>query len=71
MNTLLAPTINISAAPAGEICEGIEAKFTASISNGGNAPLFQWQKNGKLVGGNSNIYTDSKIKNFDEIKCIV
>jgi uncharacterized delta-60 repeat protein len=71
VNPLVTPTINISVSPDGKICEGKEVKFTASTTNGGASPFFQWKKNGTVVGGNSVNYTDASLKNTDAITCLV
>ena len=47
------------------ICADSEVIFTATPSNGGSNPLFQWRVNGVNVGANSsvNTYTTSDLKN--------
>ena len=47
-------TITPSANP---ICGGIPVTFTATSTNGGNMPGYQWQVNGFNVGGNNPNYT--------------
>ncbi len=71
VNPLLTPTLSISASPTGKVCEGTEVKFIALVNNGGSSPVFQWKKNGKVVGGNSVNYSDASLKNTDEITCTV
>jgi hypothetical protein len=43
--------------------------FTASITNGGTTPVYQWKKNGSNVGTNQNTYTDNTLANGDVISC--
>lgn len=71
VNALSAPTINIAAVPAGAICAGTNVTFTANITNGGGAPIFQWQVNGSNVGTNSNTYSSSTLANGDIVTCIL
>jgi len=63
------PTINIVAAPAGPICAGTNVTFTANITNGGAAPIYQWKVNGVNVGINSNTYAFSAFNNGDVVTC--
>ncbi|MBS1655041.1 MAG: gliding motility-associated C-terminal domain-containing protein, partial [Bacteroidetes bacterium] len=62
------PSLSISAS-AVSICEGESVTFAASAINGGSAPVYQWQKNGIPVGGNSNSYIDNNLSNGDVIDC--
>ena len=68
VNTPSAPTINIATA-AISICSGTSTVFTSTVFNGGNAPVYQWNKNGLPVGTNSNIYNDNSLLNADIITC--
>ena len=54
INPTLAPSVIITANPAGAICAGTSVTFTATPTNGGAAPSYQWQLNGSPVGSNSN-----------------
>lgn len=76
-NTILM-TVNASqvaavaiAASANNICAGIPVTFTAVPVNGGAAPVYQWRKNGSIVGTNSIAYTDNSLINGDIIKCVM
>ena len=64
------PTITVSTSLAG-ICTGDVASFTASYTNGGSNPFFQWKKNGTNVGTNSNIYIDNSVVTGDIISCVM
>jgi gliding motility-associated-like protein len=50
-------------------CKNIPISFTASITNGGSLPLYQWEKNGIVVASNTNSYIDSNLLNGDVVKC--
>jgi gliding motility-associated-like protein len=69
VNPVVIPTINIVAAPAGSICAGTNVTFTANITNGGGAPVYQWQVNGTNVGANSNTYSSNALNNGDVVTC--
>jgi gliding motility-associated-like protein len=64
------PTVSITAS-ATSICSGTSVTFTATGTNGGPTPTYQWQKNGINVGTNSSTYTDAALNNNDAIKCIM
>ena len=64
------PTISIGATTGG-ICLGDVASFTATYTNGGSSPSFQWKKNGVNVGDNSNTYIDNTIVVGDVISCVL
>jgi hypothetical protein len=68
-NAVVAPTITITAAPGIVLCAGTPATFTASITNGGTAPVYQWKKNGNPVGTDSISYTDLTLQHNDIITC--
>jgi hypothetical protein len=60
------PSVTISTAQT-TICAGSNVTFTASPTNGGGAPVYQWKKNGNNVGTNANTYTDNALSNNDVI----
>jgi hypothetical protein len=61
--------VNITAQPGHIICEDALATFTATPLNGGAAPVYQWKKNGTVVGVSSNMYEDSTLITGDAITC--
>ncbi|HLP55658.1 MAG TPA: T9SS type A sorting domain-containing protein [Fluviicola sp.] len=69
VNSSAAPTISISSNPAGSICSGTNVTFTASISNGGASPVYQWKLNGTNVGSNQNTYSNAALANGDVVTC--
>lgn len=64
-------SVSISALPVGPICAGTSVTFTATPTNGGPAPSYQWQVNGFNVGTNSPTYTTSTLVNGDKVKVIM
>ncbi len=71
VNPTVTPTISIVASPTGTICSGTVVNFTATITNGGAAPTYQWQINGANVGTNSPLYSSALLNNGDIITCIL
>jgi gliding motility-associated-like protein len=70
-NPLAMPaTLNITAS-ANNICPADEVTFTAIPANTGTTPSYQWKLNGELTGGNRLTYTSNKLKNGDQVFCIM
>ena len=64
-------SVSIDANPSGVICSGNSVTFTATPTNGGSSPSFQWVLNGNYVGSNSSTYSSSSLSDGDNIRCIV
>ncbi len=64
------PFISIANTPTGPICAGNTVTFTATATNGGTTPSFQWKKNGINVGTDSVNYTTVVAAN-DQITCVL
>ncbi len=62
-------TITIAQSPV-HICGAGPVTFTATTTNGGNTPVYQWQLNSKAVGTNSPAFTSSTLSVDDIINCI-
>lgn len=70
VNPTAAPTIAITTTtPA--ICSGSLVTFTATISNGGTIPMYQWKKNGSNEGTGTNNFIASGLVNGDIITCVL
>jgi hypothetical protein len=52
-------------------CQGTNVGFTASATNGGTSPLYQWQVNGVNVGINSSTYSSTALNNGDVVVCVL
>ena len=52
------------------VCAGTNVTFTATATNGGNAPQYQWKVNGTVTGPNSTTFSFKPINN-DIISCIL
>ncbi|MBL0343129.1 MAG: PKD domain-containing protein [Bacteroidetes bacterium] len=68
VNPLLTPTVFISANPSGQFCDGAEITYSASTTNGGLFPSFQWLLNGNGVGVNSDTLVSSLFLNSDTLQ---
>ena len=65
------PSVTINANPGGTICAGTNVTFTATPTNGGTTPDYQWKLNGNNVGTNSNTYQNSSLANADKVTCVL
>jgi gliding motility-associated-like protein len=70
INAIQVPAVSI-AGSANNICAGILVTFTATGTNGGAAPVYQWKKNGVNVGTNGSAYTYNTVANGDIITCSI
>jgi hypothetical protein len=61
------PNVSITSSQLNQ-CSGFI--YTASPSNGGTNPAYQWKKNGiNISGANSSVYTGEKLESGDLIAC--
>lgn len=64
-------SVSISASPATIICSGTNVTFTATPTNGGGLPSYQWKLNGVNVGSNSATYSNSGLANGNVVTCVL
>ncbi|MFY7965109.1 MAG: beta strand repeat-containing protein, partial [Chitinophagaceae bacterium] len=64
------PSVSI-AATSTTFCTGSSNTFTATPTNGGPSPSYQWKRNGNNIGNNSNtlILSNNDVNNGDVITC--
>jgi hypothetical protein len=69
----VSPAVSVSiAASANPICAGTFVTFTATPGPPYSINLiYQWKKNGAVVGGNNPTYTTSSLLNSDKIVCVL
>ncbi len=71
INATTTPSVSIAASPSGTICTGTSVTFTATPTNGGAAPTYQWQLNGSNVGTGGTTYTNAGLNNGDVVTVIM
>lgn len=52
-------------------CTGSSVTFTATPTNGGTSPSYQWRVNGANVGTNSATYSSSTLANNSVVTCVM
>ncbi len=71
VSTAMAPTVSIAVTSGSNpTCTGVGLTFTATPTNGGSSPAYQWKKGGSNVGTGST-YTLSSPANGDVITCVL
>jgi hypothetical protein len=66
------PSISISSTTV-SFCTGTNATFTATPTNGGSSPTYQWKNNGNNIGTNSAtlVLNAANVANADVITCVM
>jgi hypothetical protein len=64
------PLLSISTANT-TVCQNASTVFTATATNGGNAPSYQWKVNGVNAGSNSATFTTTTLTNGQTVTCIL
>jgi len=66
------PQITIATSSSLPICSGSRVRFTSSIVNGGDSPLYQWQRNGvNINGATADTLLITTLLNNDQISCVL
>ena len=67
VSTSVTALVSVSPNLTGTVCIGQSVTFTATPTNGGTTPTYQWQVNGSNVGTNSPIFTTSTLTSGDVV----
>ncbi len=70
VNTNVTPSVAIALTTGSNPgCAGSSLTFTATPTNGGTTPAYQWKVNGSNVGTNSATFTTSSLTNGQVVTC--
>jgi hypothetical protein len=58
------------AASGNPVCQGTSVTFTATPTNGGTTPAYQWKLNGNNAGSNNAVYTYAPASG-DQVSCVM
>ncbi|MCB9033110.1 MAG: gliding motility-associated C-terminal domain-containing protein [Chitinophagales bacterium] len=64
------PNINLTA-NQNNVCDGTQIIFTATPTNGGSNPIYQWYLNNQLLNNSSNTFISDSLNNNDNIKVVL
>ena len=71
INGTATAAVSIASSPGTNICSGNTVSFTATPTNGGVTPSYQWKLNNLNVGSNAPTYNNSSLNNGDSVKVIM
>jgi gliding motility-associated-like protein len=64
------PSVTIDA-PVTAVCAGSSATFTATPSNGGTTPVYEWQVNGVNAAANTAVFSSNTLADKDVVTCLM
>ncbi|HCE58418.1 MAG TPA: hypothetical protein DER09_11445 [Prolixibacteraceae bacterium] len=70
VSNIFTPSVSIAASPSNAVCSGQQVTFSATPTNGGSSPAYQWNVNGVNAGSDSSSYTYSPANN-DIVTCVM
>jgi hypothetical protein len=70
INPNVTPSVSISVNPTGTVCSNSSITFTATPTNGGSSPVYQWMVGGAVVTGvTGSTFTASGFSSGALVKC--
>lgn len=72
MATVFIPVVNVVATPGTVVPKGTEVTYTATVSNAGPTPTYQWMVNmEEITGATSPVFKTNKLNDGDSVTCKV
>jgi hypothetical protein len=69
VTTSVTPLVSIASITGNSNCDGTSVTFSATPTNGGATPAYQWALNGNLVGSSADTYSINTLLDQDVITC--
>ncbi|MDF2436994.1 MAG: hypothetical protein K0Q95_1370 [Bacteroidota bacterium] len=70
VSPVLPVSVSVSANPSNTVCAGTNVTFTASGTNGGSSPVYQWLLNGSNIATGTT-YSNSSLASGDQVSCVL
>ncbi|MEI7801458.1 MAG: GEVED domain-containing protein [Bacteroidota bacterium] len=67
-NSTVTASVSVASTPSAPLCNVTSATFTATPTNGGCLPFYQWKLNGSNVGTNSITYINNALVAGDQVQ---
>ncbi len=71
INTVSESAVSISTLSNGQLCQGSQITFNASISNAGSNPIINWYRNNNVLLTNSLTLSSNVFSDNDQVRCVV
>ena len=71
VNPYISPSVSIVSSAVSPVCSGSSITFTATPTNGGQNPTYQWKVNNINAGTNNSKFTSSSFSYTDQVTCTI
>jgi gliding motility-associated-like protein len=68
---VILPTVSINPNGTVSSCSGAALSFTATATNAGSNPTYQWMVNGQQINNPGSVYATSTLAGGDKVTCVV
>jgi hypothetical protein len=65
------PAVLVALTSGTQTCSGDSVTFTATPTDGGTSPSYQWKVNGVAKGTNSRTFSSTTLSKSDSVKCVL
>jgi hypothetical protein len=71
VNAVATPSVSVSPSPSNTVCDNQSVTFTATPTNGGTTPTYQWKKNGGNIATGATWNAGTSLVTGDAITCVM